>query len=795
MTDAHENDPGDFDKMFEQRERQDAAATATQEDSKVAVDATMMFEPNEMAKKERDVAFAIALLQTGHMSERQLTGAVKQWTIHGDQQLSDHLVNRKLITAQIREKLIPEANQRLESATARAASRSSGGNSSISNSTLAQLDTNGRVAKLLGLGVVQGRDATDQIRTLRTEYRLLRKLGQGGMGTVWLAHDEKLGRLVAIKEIHNHGSDPESTLYRFRREAQVTGRLEHPSIVPIHEMGECEDTGKTFYVMRFLGKRTLEEEIAEYHERRDAGDVNPMHLHRLLTAFVTVCQAIAYAHSRNVVHRDLKPENIALDDYGQVIVLDWGLAKLTGRGELQEIFGDIQLGELNAANDTSAGQVLGTPMYMAPEQAAGRIDEIEQTTDVYGLGAVLFSILTGYAPHEKSNQTKTSTTNVSELFQTIVSSEAPRARSLNPEVPAELDAVCAKAMANKRYARYATALELADDVQRWMAGEPVSTCTEPLPKRIQRWMGAHRRISQVAVAALITVGVIVVTLGMTSYQNRRAQQQARFEGIKADGRELEVSLQSIAQDIIKDARFMEALPPIQGIVNSRAGIEGDDEQVWRERLETIYQGLLEANPAYLSASYVAAADEVEEIVRVERQSAGSFVRVLPVTRLATLQNTGLIEDALGLEPGEVAIADTTVPHVGDSEEPDDRLILTSGIPVYSNIDGSVFGVVAVETDLEDMLRELLRATVETGEDAYVVDAKGIVILHYSREEDFQQESVGVDVGQLVDGLNNFFSPENLDDHFSDGRETYGVKIHLDPRNTAAMFGVVLTVKH
>ncbi len=197
--------------------------------------------------------------------------------------------------------------------------------------------------------------------------------------------------LVVLKEL----------LDRFHKEAEITGRLEHPSIVPIYQLGEDETTGEAFYAMRFLGKRTLQDSINEYHERSREGDEDPMLLRHQLTAFVAVCQAIGHAHSRQVIHRDLKPENVAIDSFGQVIVIDWGLAKVLDE-TLVESHEATTLSDHDNVDDTLDGQVLGSPLFMAPEQAAGRLDEVDERTDIYGLGAILYSILTGYAPHQKS---------------------------------------------------------------------------------------------------------------------------------------------------------------------------------------------------------------------------------------------------------------------------------------------------------------------------------------------------------------------------------------------------------
>ena len=789
--------PQDFDRVFAERERQDAMTTlAGDGDTDASADATLHFDGHDANKKQRDVAFASVVLEGGHLTMRQLSVAVKDWTVHGDKPLGEHLVDKDLLATEFRNELEVKADNHVHRAVARASNGQRSGRRSASSSAYGELDRNGDIIKLLGLSVAPDLDEADLSRNVTGQYRLLRKLGQGGMGTVWLARDEQLGRLVAIKEMRR-GGESEVEINRFRREAQVTGRLEHPSIVPVHQLGAHDDSGKAFYVMRFLGKRTLEDAITEYHERREAGNVDPMHLHRLLTAFVTVCQAIAFANSRQVVHRDLKPENIALDDYGQVIVLDWGLAKLNGRGELNEEFGDLEIKEMAESMNTAVGQVLGTPMYMAPEQAAGRVDQIEQATDVYGLGAILFAILTGYAPHEKTQDSLTSNSRVTEMFQQIVSNPSPRAISLNSDAPPELDAICAKAMANRRYARYASALELAEDIQRWMAGEPVSTYVEPWRTRARRWMAHHRRISQFAAVLLTIVAVSGVTWGLSSHQSRVAEQSARFESLKADARELKVSLQSAAQEIEKDARFMADLPPIQGIINSRAGIEGDDEEVWRGRLETIFQGLLEANPNYVSASYTSAENGAKEVVHVERQSMGGLVRVLPKSRLAQQSDSKFLMSVFDLKPGDVTIAYAAAADEGEEDTvvADRRMIITAGIPIYSDQTGEVSGAVTIESNLEETVHTLLASLLGVRKDAYVVDGDGIVALHYSRQEGFQRSTCGCPIETFIEGAGPLFAGESEQDYYTDGRNVYAIKVQLDPRQIAASIGIVLTVEH
>jgi serine/threonine protein kinase len=224
----------------------------------------------------------------------------------------------------------------------------------------------------------------DQSLAQPERYHRLRLHATGGIGRVWLAHDSDLGRDIALKELRPEHAEDATFGARFLQEARITGQLEHPAIMPVYSL--VRDGRQPFYTMRFVKGRTLSAAARAYHDRRLAGRADPLELPTLLNAFVTVCNALAYAHSRGVIHRDLKGQNVILGDFGEVVVLDWGLAKVVGRPEGEAHSPAVVLGE--AANDsgyTVQGEMLGTPAYMAPEQAAGRLDLIDFHTDVYGL--------------------------------------------------------------------------------------------------------------------------------------------------------------------------------------------------------------------------------------------------------------------------------------------------------------------------------------------------------------------------------------------------------------------------
>jgi WD40 repeat protein/tRNA A-37 threonylcarbamoyl transferase component Bud32 len=356
--------------------------------------------------------------------------------------------------------------------------------------------------------------------TLR--FQILRPHAKGGLGAVFVAHDQELHRDVALKEIQARHADRPESRARFLREAEITGGLEHPGIVPVYGLGQYAD-GRPFYAMRFIRGDSLREAIRRFHEadkaRRDPGE-RDLALRQLLSRFISACNALAYAHSRGVLHRDLKPDNIMLGKYGETLVVDWGLAKPLGQpDELGSADEDLlRPTTAGSAVPTEAGSVMGTPAYMSPEQAGGKLDQLRPASDVYSLGATLYTLLTGAPPFPSGD--------IFEILAKVQQGRFPPPRQIKPSVSPTLEAICLKAMARKPDARYRTAQELAADVEHWLADEPVTAYRESVRARLWRWGRKHRAlVTGAAVLLLAAVAALALSTALIGQEQARTRQQ------------------------------------------------------------------------------------------------------------------------------------------------------------------------------------------------------------------------------------------------------------------------------
>jgi eukaryotic-like serine/threonine-protein kinase len=483
---------------------------------------------------DRNLLFGITALQNDFITRDALIAAMNAWALEKHRPIGEILVERGALD--------PGDRDALEAMIARRLARH-GGDPARS---LAALGSTAGVADDLRRAV-DDPDVLASIAQIATEsqldphatrapetvdytpvglrYRKVRDHAVGGLGIVYVAHDEELRREVALKEIKPEYADNPASQSRFVLEAEITGGLEHPGIVPVYGLGHHGD-GRPFYAMRFIRGDSLKHAIAVFHAdgtlKRDPG-ARGLALQKLLRRFLDVCNAIAYAHSRGVLHRDLKPDNVMVGKYGETLVVDWGLAKAVGRSD-KDGYGTLPESTLlqpssSGSAETLPGSVIGTPAYMSPEQAAGRLDLLGPASDVYSLGATLYSLLTGRVPFAAKE--------LADVLRKVERGEFARPREASPWLDPALEAICLKAMALSPADRYASPKGLADDVERWLADEPVTAHREPLVRRARRWARKHRTaLATAASAATVAALLLGVVAGVRIAERRKTDAAA-----------------------------------------------------------------------------------------------------------------------------------------------------------------------------------------------------------------------------------------------------------------------------
>ena len=355
-----------------------------------------------------------------------------------------------------------------------------------------------------------------------SRFRVVREHARGGLGSVLIAFDEELRREVALKEIQERHADNPDSRSRFLVEAEITGGLEHPGVVPVYSLGQTPE-GRPFYAMRFIRGESLRKAIERFHSPehgpKDSGE-RTLQLRGLLRRFIDVCNALEYAHSRGVIHRDIKPDNIMLGPYGETLLVDWGLAKAIDRAEGPSASETAELplrpASVGVSTPTIDGSAIGTPAFMSPEQAEGNHARMGPASDVYSLGATLYQLLTGVPPFTDRK--------LIAILHKVRKGEFPPPRQLKAEVPPALEAICLRAMARSGADRYPSCLALADDLEHWLADEPVSAYREPLPARAFRWARRHRSaVSAAAVLVAVLVPVLAVAALLIGRERDRAE--------------------------------------------------------------------------------------------------------------------------------------------------------------------------------------------------------------------------------------------------------------------------------
>ncbi len=401
----------------------------------------------------------------------------------------------------------------------------------------------------------------------QARYRLVARHARGGFGEVWRATDAVLGREVAIKRLARDIASHTDHRRRFTAEARIAARLEHPGVVPVYDLVDS-DGEHPYYAMRFLSGATMAEAVRRFHAVRPRVSLRSVPGIRLLSAFVTIAKTIQFAHARGVIHRDLKPQNIMLGDYGETIILDWGLAKDLRGGRTRNASGRVPVAQPSSQSklqpaqrttapigndapaETVAGAVMGTPAYMSPEQFEGRIAAVDERSDVYGLGAILYELLTGVAPH------------ASVWGESAAQNVVPPPRTQAPLVPRPLEAICLRALAADPADRYQDAAALIEDMERYLADEPVSVWQESWPTRLARFTRRHRTLAAatgcVVLSAVLALASILVVLVRSNRELSAAHGKTEAALVKAEASLYLQRLVTAHQEFVENNNVLQA---------------------------------------------------------------------------------------------------------------------------------------------------------------------------------------------------------------------------------------------
>ena len=410
---------------------------------------------------------------------------------------------------------------------------------------------------------------------------------QGGLGNVWLAEDAELDRDVVVKEIKSKYANSASHRARFARETKITGSLEHPGIVPVYGQGFSND-GSPFFAMQFIQGKNLRRSIKQFHAGTNA-EKTSREFNRLIQHFIDVCDTIEYAHNQGVIHRDIKPENIMVGQFGETYLIDWGLAcnAASRSNEGLAAGGEVDCDQEQSELLSQAGQTIGSPAFMSPEQADGSLEKVTAAADVYGLGATLFSLLTG---SENPNRV-------------VVDQKLPRFEQFGLHAQPHLKpllSVCHKAMATEPADRYSSVQKLREDVENFQLDKQVMAHEESVFERLSRWLRRNRTFLSAAVMTLALVSLVSMfaAFWINSERNRAILARESESGLREKA---EASQQQETKARLHAEKRKEQLTNVLGIFadavagTDDAGLQISPEQVTARQIVSLLEARVEEN--------------------------------------------------------------------------------------------------------------------------------------------------------------------------------------------------------
>ena len=611
-----------------------------------------------------------------------------------------------------------------------------------------------------------------RLQSLQIESTIgdLRFVSAGGLGEVFVGQDAHLHRRVAVKFMHSRLCADQDSRSQFGLEAEVTGRLEHPGVVPLYGFGRTEDD-RLFYAMRFIDGESLDDAIQRYYKKVDHvgeaanfdGELG-VEFRSLLQGFVSVCKTIAYAHNRGIVHRDIKPANVMLGRFGETIVVDWGLAVPVMRDERFKCSGEQTLmpSSGNSSSGSSSGRGVGTPAFMSPEQASDLAPT--PASDIYSLGATLFKLISGKPP--------ISAKSLPEIRSNLIDGKLPVLSEIRSGIPKPLEAITYKAMSRHAKDRYPTALDLAQDVERYLADEPVSATQDSWGVRLGRFARKHRSAAQAAFlglcACVLIAGVSAAILGglANNAQNLRNRNLTTTSQLVA---------RSFGQEVDRTWRILEGVADsaeLRTLVTAANELQGPAEitlesqaeiQAWLEKrlgaeryqiLDKLF--VLNGKGTQLARAPLPPEPQVGDNFAFRDYFTGLGFDLGEESKLSRM-----IEPLAGpaVHPSGVHMSSAYLSTQADEH----RMKVTLTVPVLSE-DHQCIGVVGTSLDVGDMMRKMLGDS-----DIWLADLRdtridqkryrGIVLTHPEMSKQRDPSEVPRLNGELVDNLDARF--ENL----------------------------------